>query len=56
MTYSRTFRDGTARDEALKRRSGAVRQALGLKPALAPDKKQPAEQKSVEKPNEPKAR
>ena len=32
MNYSRTVRDGSARDEALKRRSGAVRKALGMGP------------------------
>jgi hypothetical protein len=32
MNYSRTVRDGSARDEALKRRSDAVRKALGMGP------------------------
>jgi hypothetical protein len=29
MNYSRTVRDGSARDEALKRRNGAVREGMG---------------------------
>jgi hypothetical protein len=30
MNYSKTLRDGSARDEALTRRKGGVRQALGM--------------------------
>jgi hypothetical protein len=54
MNYSRILKDGTARDEALKRRNGAVREALGMEPR--PGAEQPAEQKmEEEKPSEPKA-
>jgi hypothetical protein len=54
MNYSRTLRDGSARDEALKRRNGGVSEALGMgpKPAPAPEAEQPAEQKRAEKPSE----
>ena len=47
MNYSRTVRDGSARDEALKRRSGAVRKALGM----GPDRKADA---ATDKPEQPK--
>ena len=36
MNYARTARNGGARDEALKRRNGAVREALGLAPKPSP--------------------
>jgi hypothetical protein len=52
MNYSRILRDGSARDEALQRRSGAVREALGMGPKPKPETEQPAEQKVDEKPNE----
>jgi hypothetical protein len=37
MNYSRILRDGAARDEALKRRNGSVRDALGMGPARKAD-------------------
>jgi hypothetical protein len=52
MNYSRTLKDGSARDEALKRRNGAVRQVLGMELKPKPDTEQPAGQKADEKPNE----
>ena len=48
MNYSRTVRDGSARDEALKRRSGGVRKALGM----APDRKAEAATDKSEQPKE----
>jgi hypothetical protein len=48
MNYSRTLRDGSARDEALKRRNGAVREALGM----GPDRKADAAADKSEQPKE----
>ena len=48
MNYSRTLRDGSARDEALKRRNGAVREALRMAPKPRPDTEKPAEEKPAE--------
>ena len=48
MNYSRTVRDGSARDEALKRRSGGVRKALGM----GPDRKADAATDKSEQPKE----
>jgi hypothetical protein len=54
MNYSRTVSNGYARDEALKRRNNAVREALGMgpRPEPKPDTEQAAEQKADEKPSE----
>ena len=54
MNCSRTVRDGSARDEALRRRNVAVRKALGfeLKPATVPEAEQPVEQKYDDKPSD----
>jgi hypothetical protein len=54
MNYSRTMQDGSARDEALKRLNGAVREALGMgpKPAPAPETEQHTEQKVYKKPSD----
>jgi hypothetical protein len=53
MNYSAIVSNGFARDEALKRRNGAVREVLGLgpkpNPTPTPDPEQPAEQKAEEK-------
>jgi hypothetical protein len=49
MNYARTARNGGARDEALKRRNGVVREALGLAPKPNRDTEQPAEQNVDEK-------
>jgi hypothetical protein len=55
MNYSRTLRDGSARDEALKRRNGAVREALGMGSKPKPDTEGPAEQTANDKSGEPAA-
>ena len=54
MNYFRIYSNGSARDEALKRRNGVVRERLGLGPATEPkpDTEQHAEQKAEEKPSE----
>lgn len=54
MNYARTVRDGSARDEALKRRNVAVRKTLRIGPerVLAPEAEQPIEQKSNDKPRD----
>ena len=52
MNYSRTAKDGSARDEALKRRNGVVREALEPAPKPKRDAEQPAEQTADEKPSE----
>jgi hypothetical protein len=36
MQNSKIVTDGSARDEALKRRNSAMREALGMKPASKP--------------------
>ena len=48
MNYSRTLRDGSARDEALKRRRGSVRKA----PGMGPDRKADAATDKSEQPKE----
>ncbi len=50
MNYSRIVRDGSARDEALKRRNGAMREVSGLDPTPKRETEHPAEQKDDEKP------
>ena len=55
MAFIRIRRDGSAREEALKRRNGAIREALGMgRPKSEPvrEPEQPAEQKADEKPSE----
>ena len=52
MNYSRIVSDGAARDEALKRRDGSMREVLGIGPKPDPDTKQPAVQEADEKPSE----
>jgi hypothetical protein len=52
MNYSRIFRDGSARDEALKRRTGVVRAALGMAPKSDTDI---AKQRADGKPDDSKA-
>jgi hypothetical protein len=52
MNYSRTVRDGSARDAALKRRNSAVREGLGMESKPKPETEKPVEQKSEEKPSE----
>ena len=44
---------GSARDEALKRRSGAVREALGMGSKPKPNTERSAEQKASDKSSEP---
>ncbi len=53
MNYSSIVRDGSARDEALKRRNGAMREVLGLNPTPKREAEQPAEQKADGKPSKP---
>jgi hypothetical protein len=48
MNYFRTVRDGSARDEALKRRSGSGRKA----PGMVPDTKADAATDKSEQPKE----
>jgi hypothetical protein len=55
MNYARTARNGAARDEALKRRNGAVREALELAPKPKRDTEQLAEQNADAKPTEQSA-
>ena len=52
MNYSTIVSDGAARDEALKRRNGSMREVLGIGPKPEPDTEQPAEQKVDETPSE----
>jgi hypothetical protein len=55
MNYSTNLRNGSARDEALKRRNAAVREVLGMGPKPEPQpitEKPPAEPKADEKPHE----
>ena len=46
---------GSAREEALKRRNGAVREALGMGSKPKPDTEGPAEQTANDKSGEPAA-
>jgi hypothetical protein len=54
MNYSRTMRDGSARDEALMRRNGAVRKVPGMggdkKAGVATDKSE--QPKETQEPSE----
>ena len=52
MNYSRTVSNGSARDDALKRRNNAARKVLGVDPNPKRETEQPAEQKPNEKPSE----
>jgi hypothetical protein len=52
MRISKNVPDGSARDEALKRRNAAVREVLGMKPAPSPEASQPQEPEATEKPAE----
>jgi hypothetical protein len=40
MQISKTISNGSARDEALKRRNSAMREALGMAPSRGPSKPQ----------------
>jgi hypothetical protein len=44
---------GSARDEALKRRSGAVREALGMESKPKPNTERPVEQGAADKSKAP---
>jgi hypothetical protein len=48
MQMSKIVTDGSARDEALKRRNNAIREALGMKPAPSPEAIRPQELKTNE--------
>ena len=51
MRISKILTDGSARDEALKRRNKAMRQAIGITPALSSaEASKPQEPKTDEKP------
>ena len=50
MNYSRTQTNGSARDEALKRRRAVVREILGMGPDPVSEPETPAEKKMAEKP------
>ena len=51
MRISKIVTDGSARDEALKRRNNSMRQAHGIKPAPAsPEAGKPEAPKTDEKP------
>jgi hypothetical protein len=53
MNYSNIQTSRSARDDALKRRSNAVREALGMGPAPQPDaEKHPMQKKKDENPAE----
>ena len=54
MAFIRIRRDGSAREEALKRRNRAVREVLRMEPKPEPmrDPEQPPEQRADEKPSE----
>ncbi len=54
MSYSSTVRNGSARDEALKRRSGAVREALGMTLKPKQDTAEAVKPRVNEKPDEPR--
>lgn len=45
MNYATTTSNGAARDEALKRRNGAVRDGLGPRPTPQAETKKPTEPK-----------
>ena len=53
MSYSKTVSNGSARDEALKRRTTSMRRVLGMDAAPQREVAQPAEQTVDEKPSEP---
>jgi hypothetical protein len=52
MQISKLVTDGNARDEALKRRNIAMREALGMRPTSNREMKKLDEPKTVEKPSE----
>jgi hypothetical protein len=52
MQISKIVTDGSARDEALKRRNNAMREALGMKPAPSRNASESPEPRADEKPAE----
>ena len=52
MQISRIVRNGNARDEALKRRNIAMREAMGMRPTFKLETKKLDEPKTDEKPSE----
>jgi len=52
MQTSKIVTDGSARDEALKRRSNAMRETLGMTAAPSREASKPQELKMDEKPTE----
>ncbi|WP_428658924.1 hypothetical protein [Reyranella sp.] len=51
MNYSRTLNNGSARDEALRRRSSTVRE-VDIDPKSRPDAEKPVEQKMGDRPEQ----
>ena len=52
MQISKIVTDGSAREEALKRRNNAMRESLGMKPAPSREASKPQEPKTDVKPAE----
>ncbi len=48
LNYSRILKDGVARDDALKRRNGALRESLGIGPKPKHDTEQPPVEQEVD--------
>jgi hypothetical protein len=51
MQISKIVTDGSARDDALKRRNASMREALGMTPASPREASKPQESKADEKPD-----
>jgi hypothetical protein len=51
MQISKIVTDGSARDDALKRRNAAMREVLGMKTASSREANKPQEPKADEKPD-----
>jgi hypothetical protein len=51
MQIFKIVTDGSARDDALKRRNASTREVLGMKPASSRDASKPQEPKADEKPD-----
>jgi hypothetical protein len=52
MRISKIVTDGSARDEALKRRNAAMHEVLGIKPPPSREAHKPPEPEAAEKPAE----
>ena len=51
MQISKIVTDGSARDDALKRRNAAMREVLGMKPAPSRQANKPQQPEADEKPD-----